>query len=157
MNFTTTEHVVYDGNDIAALDNLTINGPLTNNTFTYDASLLKGSFFSSFLSPEFESLRTARITVNGGPSNDVVNLIGSAGGDTVTSAGNAITFITPGSAAIITLGANIDSLAVQHLGRVDMLISGSTGTDYDHCPWRRGRRHADWLTASRLDLWWRWQ
>ncbi len=118
VNFTATEHVVYDGNDNAALDNLTINGPLTNNTFTYDASLLKGSF-SSFLSPEFESLRSARITINGGVSNDQVNLIGSAGADRVTSAANAITFITPGSAAVITLGANIDSLTVSTLAGVD--------------------------------------
>ena len=118
VNFTTTEHVVYDGNDLAALDNLTINGPVTNNTFTFDASLLKGSF-SSFVSPEFESLRSARITINGGPSTDQVNLIGSAGVDTVTSAANAITVNTTGSLAIITLGAGINSVAVSTLAGAD--------------------------------------
>ncbi len=118
VNFTTTEHVVYDGNDNAAIDNLTINGPITNNTFNYDASLLMGSF-SSFLSPEFVSLRSARITINGGPSMDQVNLFGSAGADNVASAGNAISIITPGSLAIITLGAGIDSVAVSTLAGND--------------------------------------
>ena len=118
VNFTTTEHVVYDGNDLAALDNLTINGPLTNNTFNYDASLLRGSF-SSFASPEFESLRSARITINGGPSTDHVNLTGSAGVDTVTSAANAISINSIGAFAIITLGAGIDSVAVSTLAGAD--------------------------------------
>lgn len=118
VNFTATEHVVYDGNDLAAIDNLTINGPLTNNTFNYDASLLRGSF-SSFLSPEFESLRSARITINGGPSTDQVNLFGSAGVDTVTSAANAISINTTGSLAIITLGAGINSVSVSTLAGVD--------------------------------------
>ncbi len=118
VNFTTTEHVVYEANDNAAIDNLTINGPITNNTFNYDASLLKGSF-SSFLSPEFESRRSARITINGGPAVDQVNLFGSAGTDIVASAANAISFITPGSLAIITLGPGIDSVAVSTLAGND--------------------------------------
>ncbi len=129
INFTTTEHVVYDGNDLAAFDVVTINGTLTNDTLTYDATSLKGSF-RSFLSPDFDTLRSARIVVNGGAGGvDAVNLLGSAGADTVTSVANAITVNTVGSLAIVTLGAGIDAVTVSTLDNNDNInLSGITVT-----------------------------
>ena len=125
ITFATTEHVTYDGNDAAALDNVTINGTLINDTFDYDASLLQGSF-RSFISPEFNILRSARISVNGGGGGfDVANLVGSAGVDTVTSAANAITILTPGSLALITLGVGMDAVTVSTLAGDDSVnLSG---------------------------------
>ena len=128
VNFTTIEHVVYDGNDLAALDQVTINGTLTNDTFSYDANSLKGSF-RSFASPDFDTIRSARIVVNGGGSSgaDAVNILGSSGADTVTSAANAITINTTGTAAIITLGAGIDAVTVSTLDSNDNVnLSGIT-------------------------------
>ena len=129
VNFTTTEHVVYDGNDVAALDVVTINGTFTNDSLTYDANSLKGNF-RSFASPDFDTLRSVRIVVNGGAGGvDVVNLLGSAGADTVTSAADAITINTPGSLAIITLGAGIDAVTISTLGNNDNInLSGITVT-----------------------------
>ena len=107
ININTTERMVYDGNDLAALDAVTIDGTLTNDTFTYDANSLKGSF-RSFASPELDVLHSARIVVNGsGGGMDTVNLLGSAAADTVTSAANAITINTTaagGNASLLTLG-----------------------------------------------------
>ncbi len=127
VNFTTIEHVVYDGNDLAAVDVVTINGTPTNDTFTYDANSLKGNF-RSFASPDFDTLRSARIAVNGGGGGvDAVNILGSAGADTVTSAANAITVNTTGTAAIITLGAGIDALTISTLENNDSInLSGIT-------------------------------
>jgi len=129
VNFATTEHVVYDGNDIAAVDVVTINGTLTNDSMTYDANSLKGNF-RSFSSPDFDTIRSARIAVNGGGSGvDVVNLLGSAGTDTVTSAANAITINTTGALAIITLGAGIDAVTISTLDNNDNInLSGITVT-----------------------------
>ncbi len=104
INFSTTEHVVYNSNDLSGLDNVTINGTLTNDTFDFDANLFEGKF-RSFASPEFDTLLSGRITVNGSTSGaDVVNLVGASGNDTVTSAANAISINTTGTLAIITLG-----------------------------------------------------
>jgi Ca2+-binding RTX toxin-like protein len=68
--------------------------------------------------------------VNGGGGGvDVVNLLGSAGADTVTSAANAVTVNTTGSLAIITLGAGIDAVTISTFDNNDNInLSGITVT-----------------------------
>ncbi|MFO0904332.1 MAG: dockerin type I domain-containing protein [Pirellulales bacterium] len=125
VTFSTTEHVVYHSNDDQGLDDVTINGTDTNDSFDFDAVSFQGRFRSA-LSPEFDTRQAGRITVTGGAFGaDVVNLLGSAGADTVTSAANAVSILTSGSFSIVTLGAGIDALTVSTLADADSInLSG---------------------------------
>lgn len=105
------EQVVYDGVGGAGSDALTINGTIADETLTYDSSLFGGSFRSNF-SPTLDFTRTGRVTFNGGTGFDVANLVGSAGNDTVTSTGNAVTVNSPGAVILLTIGTGVERLSV---------------------------------------------
>ncbi|WP_425614911.1 dockerin type I domain-containing protein [Anatilimnocola sp. NA78] len=120
----TVEHVVYDAGEVAGLDQLTVNGTIVNDVLSYEASIEFGGTLRSLLSPDFDFLRTGRVTFNGGGGFDVVDFVGSAGADTVTSTATAVSLTTPASLAIITLGAGVDQLNLSTL-------SGNDNIDLD--------------------------
>ena len=112
------ENVVYDSVSLSGLDVLTINGSVTNDTLTYDASSLLGTL-RSVASPDLDFSLSARVTFNGGGAFDVANFVGSSGDDVVTSTANAISLNTPGSLAILTLGTDVEQFNLSTLDGVD--------------------------------------
>ena len=113
INFTTTEHVIYNG--LSGADSMTIAGTAGDDTTTVTPTLGTGSFRAA-LSPTLDFSSTPNTTVNGGAGGfDLVQIQGTSGPDTVTSTASAITV---NGAGTVTIGTNMD--------RADLLLTTAT-------------------------------
>ncbi len=100
------EQVVYQG--MAGGDTLTINGTSSDDTTTVNPTGAGSGNFRSGLSPIFDFAGATDITINGGTGGfDVVNIYGTAGGDTVTSGADTVSFTGAGS---VTFGTDVDRM-----------------------------------------------
>src|SRR5207253_2598698 len=107
---------------LAGGDTLTINGTSTDDTFTVNPTDAGSGGLNSGLSPALSFTGATAVTVNGGTGGfDVVNVLGTAGNDTVTSTGTVITL-----GGTVTIGTGMDRVNVSTLEGNDTITLSLT-------------------------------
>ncbi|WP_254513390.1 dockerin type I domain-containing protein [Anatilimnocola floriformis] len=122
VNMDLVDHIVYDANEQVGFDQLTVNGTIIDDVLTYYAGngpISFGGTFRSIVSPDFDFLRTGRVTFNGGGGTDTANYIGTEGADVVTSTATAVTLDAPSSLTVLTMDASVELLNLKLLGGDD--------------------------------------
>jgi len=109
------EEVVYQG--LGGNDTLTLNGTPQDDLFVVDPTSGGSGSHTSNLAPKFTYTGATDVTVNGGTGGfDVVQVLGTAGPDTVTSDADTVSFAGAGS---LTVGTDMDRLELFTYGSND--------------------------------------